>query len=91
MASDAGRGQGTVRILRADCPYFLAAKAHVQDLIEQKFQKPELLLEAMYPIKNEWARIESGRVLKEASDRMAMIGDAVLKMASLIPVLNFLS
>lgn len=75
--------QGTIRILSLTGPHFLAAKGHVETLINYEFKKMELLLEAMYPLKNEWARIGTGLVLQEGSYRLALVGDVVLKMAIL--------
>lgn len=75
--------QGTVRHLRLDDHHFLAAKSHVEALIAYKYKRQELLLEALYPLKNEWARAALGPILREANYRLALIGDAVLKMAIL--------
>lgn len=82
--------QGTIRTLNSSSPGFLAAKEHIESLIGHSFEKAELLLEAMYPVKNEWARIGPGLVLREANYRLAMVGDVVLKMAILDARFNIL-
>lgn len=75
--------RGTLRILSPSIPGFLAAKDHIEDLIGHSFTDPRVLLEAMYPLKNEWARIGARLILREANYRLALVGDAVLKLAIL--------
>jgi hypothetical protein len=68
----------TLRILRMDDPDFLRAKLHVEYVTGFTFTRPDLLREALCPVRGPPFNIE-GRIVRSGNWRLALLGDTVLR------------